>query len=93
MKMPALFRKIFSKKVKAQPPAPPAPAPKLVVAPMTQEELQAYIAFTVVAVVGVAIATVMGGSASSLRDSSMKLLASATNEASAKIEAFKKSSQ
>ena len=93
MEMPSLFKRLFSKKVKVQPlvvlPAPPPP--RAAAAPMTQEELQAYIALTVLAIVGVTIVTFGGGPG--LRDSSMKLLASVANEASAKIEALKKSSQ
>ncbi len=71
-------------------PPPPAP-PKSAAAPLTQEELQAYIALTVLAIVGVAIASFSGGLA--LRDGSMKLLASVANEASTKIDALKQSSQ
>jgi hypothetical protein len=95
MEMPALFKSLFSKRVEVQLPAAPPPTepPKPAAAPMTEEQLQMCIAVAVVAVVGVALATIMGSSGSSLRDGSMRLLASAANEASAKIDALKQSSQ
>jgi hypothetical protein len=90
MEMPAFFKRLFSKRVKVQlsaAPPPLAPA-KPAAAPMTEEQLQMCIAVAVVA-----LATIMGSSGSSLRDGSMRLLASAANEASSKIDALKQSSQ